>query len=212
MTFYRRIGKRVLDVVIVLAASPVVLALTGVVWLLVRARMGGPALFNQVRPGLRGQPFVLRKFRTMDDTRDEVGRLLPDAQRLTSLGRWLRASSLDELPQLWNVLRGDMSLVGPRPLLVSYLDRYDETQARRHDVRPGVAGWAQVNGRNQIDWDSRLRLDVWYVDNLSFQLDMMILWRTIFRVLSRHGVSTQEGATMPEFVGGRSHRSADDDK
>ncbi len=178
--------------------SPVLLGL-GV---LVRWRLGSPVLFRQERPGLHGAPFTMLKFRTMTDARDASGGLLPDVERLTGFGRFLRASSLDELPELWNVLRGEMSLVGPRPLLVQYLDRYTPEQARRHDVRPGITGWAQVNGRNALSWDEKFALDVWYVDHASLGLDLKILWLTLRKVFVREGISADQHATMPEFLGG----------
>jgi lipopolysaccharide/colanic/teichoic acid biosynthesis glycosyltransferase len=167
----------------------------------VRRRIGVPVLFRQIRPGLAGRPFELLKFRTMTDERGPDGQLLPDKDRLTPFGRWLRASSLDELPELWNVLKGEMSLVGPRPLLVEYLPRYTPEQARRHEVRPGITGWAQVNGRNAISWEEKFKLDVWYVDNQSLWLDLKILWLTIKKVLVRDGISAQGDATMPKFTG-----------
>jgi lipopolysaccharide/colanic/teichoic acid biosynthesis glycosyltransferase len=169
--------------------------------LLVRATMGGPVLFRQVRPGRGGRLFQVYKFRTMLDAHDADGHPLPDEQRLTRTGRFLRATSLDELPQLWNVLRGDMSLVGPRPLLVEYLPRYSAEQARRHDVLPGITGWAQVNGRNALGWDERFRLDVWYVDHWSLALDVKILALTLLRVVQRQGISFSGEATMFKFLG-----------
>jgi lipopolysaccharide/colanic/teichoic acid biosynthesis glycosyltransferase len=169
--------------------------------LLIRLRLGSPVFFRQMRPGLQGKPFEMVKFRTMTDASDSHGLLLPDGQRMTPLGRWLRATSLDELPELWNVLRGDMSLVGPRPLLMEYLPLYSSEQARRHEVLPGVTGWAQVNGRNAIDWEQRFALDVWYVDHRSFWLDLRILWLTVRKVLQREGISAQGEATMPKFRG-----------
>jgi lipopolysaccharide/colanic/teichoic acid biosynthesis glycosyltransferase len=167
----------------------------------VRRELGSPVFFCQMRPGLHGRPFRMIKFRTMTDARASDGRLLPDADRLTAFGRFLRASSLDELPELWNVLKGDMSLVGPRPLLVEYLPLYSRVQARRHDVRPGITGWAQVNGRNALSWDRKLELDVWYVDNRSLWLDLRILWLTLRKVLARDGISAPGEATMPRFTG-----------
>lgn len=163
--------------------------------------MGRPVLFRQQRPGQGGRPFGMFKFRTMSDARDADGRLLSDGERLTRVGRLLRSSSLDELPELWNVLKGDMSLVGPRPLLVAYLDRYTPEQARRHDVKPGVTGWAQVNGRNAISWDEKFALDTWYVDNRSFWLDLKILYATVMQVVRRKDINSAEAATMPEFLG-----------
>lgn len=167
----------------------------------VRRKLGSPVLFTQVRPGLHGKPFRMVKFRTMTDARDASGALLPDAQRLTPFGRFLRASSLDELPELWNVLRGEMSLVGPRPLLMEYLPLYSIEQARRHEVRPGITGWAQVNGRNAISWADKFALDVWYVDHCSLRLDIKILWLTVKKVLVRDGISAAGEATMPKFRG-----------
>lgn len=170
----------------------------------VRRKLGSPVLFTQVRPGLQGKPFRMVKFRTMTDECDASGSLLPDAQRLTPFGRFLRASSLDELPELWNVLRGEMSLVGPRPLLMEYLPLYSPEQIRRHEVRPGITGWAQVNGRNTINWDDKFRLDVWYVDHRSLFLDIWILWLTMRKVLIRDGISAPGEATMPRFEGDKS--------
>ena len=167
----------------------------------VRRKLGSPVFFRQIRPGLHGKQFEMVKFRTMTDERGPDGALLPDAQRLTPFGRFLRASSLDELPELWNVLRGDMSLVGPRPLLMEYLPLYTAQQMRRHEVKPGITGWAQVNGRNAITWEEKFRLDVWYVDNRSFILDMKILWMTVWQVLVGSGVSADQHATMPPFTG-----------
>ncbi len=164
-----------------------------------RRKLGSPVFFTQVRPGLHSKPFCMVKFRTMTDARDINGALLPDAQRLTPFGRFLRASSLDELPELWNVLRGEMSLVGPRPLLMEYLPLYSSEQARRHEVRPGITGWAQVNGRNAISWADKFALDVWYVDHRTFWLDLRILWLTVRKVLMRDGISAPGDATMPEF-------------
>ena len=168
---------------------------------LVRRKLGSPVFFSQVRPGLHGKPFLMVKFRTMTDARDANGALLPDAQRLKPFGRFLRASSLDELPELWNVLKGEMSLVGPRPLLMEYLPLYTPEQARRHEVRPGITGWAQVNGRNAISWADKFALDVWYVDHHSLWLDVQILWRTVRKVLVRDGISAPGDATMPKFEG-----------
>ncbi len=167
----------------------------------IRRQMGSPVLFRQVRPGLNGKPFRMIKFRTMRDATDSAGKPLSDAERLTPLGRFLRATSLDELPELWNVLKGEMSLVGPRPLLMEYLPLYSPEQARRHEVRPGVTGWAQVNGRNAIGWDEKFALDVWYVENRSFALDLKILWLTIRKVIFRDGISAEGEATMPKFTG-----------
>lgn len=180
-----------------LVAGPVLLVLAACI----RVRMGAPVLFRQRRPGRHGEPFVMYKFRTMIGAADDQGRPLDDAQRLTPLGRFLRASSLDELPELWNVLRGDMSLVGPRPLLMEYLPLYSRHQARRHEVPPGITGWAQVNGRNALSWEEKFELDVWYVDNQSLWLDVKILALTILRVLQRQGISAQGEATMTRFTG-----------
>lgn len=165
--------------------------------------LGFPVLFTQRRPGLQRKPFHMYKFRTMSEARDTSGRLLPDENRLTRLGRILRATSLDELPELWNVLRGDMSLVGPRPLLMEYLEHYSPEQARRHEVRPGITGWAQVNGRNTLSWEDKFRLDIWYVDNQSLWLDVRILVRTVVRVLSGKDISAMGHATMPPFTGSK---------
>lgn len=182
-----------------LLLAPPLLALT---WL-VHRKLGSPAFFRQMRPGLHGKPFKMVKFRTMTDAVGPDGALLPDADRLTSFGRFLRASSLDELPGLWNVLKGDMSLVGPRPLLMEYLPLYSPEQARRHEVRPGITGWAQVNGRNAISWDDKFRLDVWYVDHRSLWLDLKILWLTVKKVLLRDGISAAGEATMSRFTGNK---------
>ena len=168
---------------------------------LVRRKLGSPVFFRQVRPGLDGKPFEMVKFRTMTDERSPDGQLQPDAVRLTAFGRFLRSTSLDELPELWNVLKGDMSLVGPRPLLMEYLPLYTPEQARRHEVRPGVTGWAQVNGRNAISWEEKFELDVWYVDHQSLWLDIKILWLTVKKVLVREGISAAGDATMPIFKG-----------
>src|SRR5690554_576792 len=195
--------KRLFDIVIssllLILLSPVLLVLS----ILVRITLGSPVLFRQVRPGLHGRPFTMYKFRTMTDERDIQGRLLPDEQRLTKLGRFLRSTSLDELPELFNVLKGDMSLVGPRPLLMEYLPLYTPEQARRHEVRPGITGWAQVNGRNAIDWEEKFALDVWYVDHRTIGLDLYVLCMTVKKVLMRENVSGQGEATMSKFTGGR---------
>lgn len=175
--------------------------LLGAVALLVRLRLGRPVLFRQRRPGLHGKPFMMYKFRTMTDDRDAEGGLLPDGERLTPFGRFLRSTSLDELPELFNVLKGEMSLVGPRPLLMAYLDRYTPHQARRHEVRPGITGWAQINGRNAISWEEKFDLDVWYVNNGTFLLDLRILALTVAKVLRREGISGEGQATMSEFSG-----------
>ena len=194
-------GKRFFDILGALAGlavlSPVLLTLA----FLVRRRMGPPAIFTQRRAGLKGKPFVLYKFRTMSGSRDERGELLPDEARLTEFGQFLRRWSLDELPQLWNVLKGDMSLVGPRPLLLDYVPLYNETQRKRLDVKPGVTGWAQINGRNAIGWDEKFALDVWYVEHHHLGLDMKILLRTVLKILKREGISAAGEATMPRFMG-----------
>lgn len=199
--FYRRWGKRLFDLAVAVPALVVLGPVLGVLALLVRWQLGAPVLFRQQRPGLHGRPFTLYKFRTMTEARDAEGRLLPDAERLTPFGRFLRSTSLDELPELFNVVRGDMSLVGPRPLLMQYLERYTPTQRRRHEVRPGITGWAQVNGRNALDWPQRLALDVWYVDHLSFALDLRIIFITMVKILRREGISEPGQATMREFMG-----------
>jgi sugar transferase EpsL len=191
--------KRVFDVVVSATALVVLAPVMGLIALAVWRTMGRPVLFRQARPGLHGKPFVMYKFRTMRDLRDAEGNLLPDEARLTPFGRWLRTTSLDELPELVNVLRGEMSLVGPRPLLMEYLERYTPEQARRHEVKPGITGWAQIHGRNNLSWEERFRLDVWYVDHWSLWLDLKILWRTLWMVLRREGISAQGHATMPRF-------------
>ncbi len=178
-----------------------ILPLLLVIVLLVRVKLGAPVLFKQHRPGLNGQPFYVSKFRTMTDAKNEAGELLPDDQRLSGFGKLLRKTSLDELPQLFNVLKGDLSFVGPRPLLMEYLPLYSPEQMRRHDVKPGITGWAQVNGRNAISWEERFALDVWYVENQSFILDLKIFWLTALKVFKRDGVSAEGHATMPKFTG-----------
>lgn len=185
------IGLIVLSPVLAFAAVAVLISI------------GRPILFRQVRPGLNEQPFTMLKFRTMSDARDLSGDLLYDGDRLTRVGRALRANSIDELPELWNVLKGEMSLVGPRPLLMAYLGRYTAEQARRHHVKPGVTGWAQINGRNALSWDEKFKLDVWYVDNRSIWLDLRILAATVMHVVRRTGINSAESATMPEFIGGK---------
>lgn len=193
--------KRLFDIaasaVLLLALAPVML----VIGVLVAWRMGTPVLFRQARPGRDGRPFTMFKFRTMKDAVAADGTPLPDFERITPLGLFLRASSLDELPELWNVLKGEMSLVGPRPLLMDYLPLYTPEQARRHDVRPGITGWAQVNGRNALSWEEKFALDVWYVDNRSFALDLRILFLTVAKVVRREGVNTAADITMPRFTG-----------
>jgi sugar transferase EpsL len=193
--------KRLFDVLVasflLVAMSPVMAVVAAVI----AVKLGTPVLFRQQRPGLNGEPFEMIKFRTMSDARDANGELLPDEERLGGLGKFLRKTSLDEFPELWNVLKGDMSLVGPRPLLMRYLDRYTPEQARRHEVRPGITGWAQVNGRNALSWEEKFEHDVWYVDNRSFWLDIRILWRTVWNVLAGSDTSADGHATMPEFMG-----------
>jgi len=193
--------KRLFDMVC--AAAALVLLALPLLWLAwrVRSRLGSPVLFRQQRPGLHGRPFVMFKFRTMTDARDAQGALRPDAERLTAFGRWLRATSLDELPELINVLRGEMSLVGPRPLLMEYLPLYSKEQMRRHDVRPGITGWAQVNGRNALRWEDKFALDLWYVDHRSFRLDLRILALTVLQVLRRDGINAPGEATAAPFTG-----------
>ncbi|MEJ5363535.1 MAG: sugar transferase [Desulfosoma sp.] len=194
-------NKRLLDLAVAglgfLAVSP----LMWLIALVIRVTQGSPIFFTQVRPGKGGRPFRIVKFRTMNNARGPDGRLLPDAERLTSVGRFLRSTSLDELPELYNVLKGDMSMVGPRPLLMQYLDRYTPEQARRHEVKPGLTGWAQVNGRNALSWEEKFKLDVWYVDNWSLALDLKILFMTVVKVLRREGISQPGEATMEEFLG-----------
>ena len=195
------VSKRIFDLVLVVPAlvvlSPFLLALM----MVSRVSLGRPVFYRQARPGLDGRIFHIYKFRTMTDARKPDGGLLPDRERLTRFGRFLRSTSLDELPELWNILRGEMSWVGPRPLLVKYLPRYSPEQARRHEVKPGLTGWAQVNGRNAIGWEERLRLDVWYVDHRSLALDAKILFLTVWKALRRDGIHQEGFATMPEFMG-----------
>jgi len=195
--------KRIIDIIGALVglivSSPIMLIVSLIIYL----TMGRPVFFKQLRPGLNGKPFVIYKFRTMLDLRDKDGNLLPDEKRITAIGKFLRSTTLDELPEFWNVLKGDMSLVGPRPLLVEYLPRYTPEQARRHNVKPGMTGWAQVNGRNAITWEEKFKLDVWYVDNWNIPLDLKIIFLTILKVFKREGVSAEGYATMPEFVGSK---------
>lgn len=195
--------KHIFDLCITIIGILLILPFMLVLAVLVRIKLGGPILFRQNRPGLHGKPFEMVKFRTMTNERDAEGLLLPDAERLTSFGRFLRNSSFDELPELINVLRGEMSLVGPRPLLMEYLPLYSAEQARRHEVPPGITGWAQVNGRNAISWEDKFKLDVWYVDNHSFWLDLKILWMTFAKVFKREGISQEGQATMSEFTGSK---------
>jgi sugar transferase EpsL len=197
--------KRFIDIMVSLFALILLLPILGILYCVVFFFLGSSAIFQQKRAGFRGRPFVIYKFRTMNDFSDENGDLLPDNLRLTRLGNFLRKASLDELPGLWNVLKGDMSLVGPRPLCLEYLPLYSKIQARRHDVNPGITGWAQVNGRNAISWEEKFKLDVWYVDNVSFLLDIKILWLTIFKVLFARGVNQEGQATMERFMGTHEH-------
>jgi lipopolysaccharide/colanic/teichoic acid biosynthesis glycosyltransferase len=207
-------AKRALDFTVatvgLILLSPLIAVTAVAIWIL----LGPPVLFRQKRPGYHAQPFILLKFRTMTEARSTEGALLPDTQRLTNFGKFLRALSLDELPQLWNVLRGEMSLVGPRPLLVQYLDRYTAEQARRHNVRPGLTGWAQINGRNATTWEERFACDSWYVDHASFALDLRILALTALRVLQRRGATAGKSPTMPEFMGAAAmaRKASADDK
>jgi len=196
-----QVVKRLFDLLIAGIALVVLSPLLLMLAVLVRLSVGSPILFRQLRPGLHGRPFTLYKFRTMTGARDANGHLLPDADRLTPFGRFLRSTSLDELPELWNVLKGDMSLVGPRPLLMRYLDRYTPEQARRHEVKPGLTGWAQVNGRNALTWEERFDLDVWYVDNDSLWLDLRIIALTAWKILKREGIRQPGQATVEEFMG-----------
>ncbi|WP_136514309.1 sugar transferase [Geomonas edaphica] len=196
--------KRVFDFIVALVALALLSPFLCVFAVLVRIKLGSPVFFRQQRPGFQSKLFYVIKFRTMTDERDVDGRLLPDEARLTSFGKFLRQTSIDELPQLLNVLRGELSLVGPRPLLTQYLGRYSAEQARRHDVKPGITGWAQVNGRNAITWEDKFKLDVWYVDNHSFWLDLKILWMTVQKVFVREGINHPGKATMEEFMGAKS--------
>ncbi|WP_313292780.1 sugar transferase [Rhizobium rhizoryzae] len=193
--------KRLIDIAASAAALFVLAPALTLLWILARLQMGAPALFRQPRPGLGGRPFQMIKFRTMRDAVGHDGQPLPDAERLTPFGKWLRSTSLDELPELWNVLKGEMSLVGPRPLLMEYLPLYSSQQARRHEVRPGLTGWAQVNGRNAIDWEEKFALDVWYVDHQSFWLDFQIILLTFKKIFAREGITGEGSATMQRFTG-----------
>ena len=201
MTFYAKAGKRLVDLALTLPAMLLILPICLVIALCVRIFLGAPVLFRQVRPGKDGKPFEMLKFRTMTDARDASGDLLPDGDRLTPFGIWLRSTSLDELPELLNVIRGEMSLVGPRPLLMRYLPRYSAEQYRRHDCLPGVTGWAQVNGRNALDWPSKFRLDVWYVERMSLSLDLKILCLTVWKLVRREGITQPGQSTASEFMG-----------
>jgi lipopolysaccharide/colanic/teichoic acid biosynthesis glycosyltransferase len=194
--------KRLFDSIGSLAAIIVLSPILVLLYFRIKREMGAPVLFCQTRPGLDGKPFQMYKFRTMKDATDADGNVLPDRDRITPLGQKLRSSSLDELPEFWNVLRGEMSMVGPRPLLMEYLPLYSKRQARRHDVRPGVTGWAQVNGRNTVSWKEKFELDVWYVENRTLWLDIKILWMTVKKVLKKDGISADGEATMSKFTGG----------
>lgn len=198
---YKSLFKPLLDRLLALFLGILLLPIVAATIILVRIKLGSPVFFRQQRPGMHGKSFTLIKFRTMTNTRDANGVILPDADRLTPFGKFLRSTSLDELPELWNVLCGEMSFVGPRPLLMRYLERYSPEQARRHEVRPGITGWAQVNGRNAVDWPERFSLDVWYVDNVSLLLDLRILFMTVRAVFKREGISQEGQATMQEFRG-----------
>lgn len=195
------LNKRLLDLFLILISAPLTLPVLLILSLLTLVFHGTPILFTQIRPGYKGKPFKMYKFRSMTNARDSQGNLLPDEARLTRFGKFLRASSLDELPELLNVLRGEMSLVGPRPLLMQYLSRYSPEQARRHDVYPGISGWAQINGRNNLSWQDKFELDVWYVDHRSIALDLKIILRTLIKVIQREGISEPGNATAREFMG-----------
>lgn len=196
-----RLRKRIFDLVICAALLILLAPVLGLIALLVRLSLGKPILFRQTRPGLHGKPFKIYKFRTMSDARDMDGNLLPDEERCPVFGRFLRSASLDELPEIWNVIRGEMSLVGPRPLVMEYLERYNAEQARRNDVLPGITGWAQINGRNAISWQDKFKLDVWYVDHWSLWLDLKILAYTAIKVFTREGISAPGALTATEFMG-----------
>jgi len=198
---YRRWGKRFLDLVLTIPGLIVLYPVMAIIALLIREKIGGPVFFRQQRPGLYGKTFTLYKFRTMIDVRGDQSKCLPDIKRLTSIGQILRRLSLDELPELWNIVKGEMSFVGPRPLLMQYLERYTPEQERRHEVKPGITGWAQINGRNALTWEERFKLDVWYVDHVSFWLDVKILTLTVWKVIKREGINQRGQATMSEFLG-----------
>ncbi|KJS66646.1 MAG: sugar transferase [Peptococcaceae bacterium BICA1-7] len=193
----KRLFDLFLSLILVFALLPIILSIA----ILVRVKLGSPVLFTQMRPGLHGRPFYLYKFRSMTDQRDQYGNLLPDNDRLTTFGKIIRRLSFDELPQLFNVIKGDLSLVGPRPLLMEYLPLYSPEQSRRHEVRPGITGWAQVNGRNAITWNEKFKLDVWYVDNKSFLIDIKILWLTFIKVIRSEGINQQGQATVEKYRG-----------
>jgi len=203
---YRSYGKNFIDFVVTMIAFILTFPVFILIYFLIRVRLGGPVFFKQTRAGINGNLFTLYKFRTMKDLRGKDGSLLDDVDRLEGFGRWMRKWSLDELPELYNILKGDMSLVGPRPLLPQYLDRYTPEQVRRHEVKPGLTGWAQINGRNAISWEEKFKLDVWYVGNRSIWLDMKIVAMTVVKVVRGEGISAEGEATMTEFMGGRDRR------
>jgi sugar transferase EpsL len=203
-----QIHKRIFDLILVIPSLIVLSPVLIILYVLNAILLGTPVIYRQIRPGLRGEPFYIFKFRTMTDARDADGVLLADVVRLTSFGRFLRSTSLDELPELFNILKGDMSLVGPRPLLMQYLPRYTSEQARRHEVKPGLTGWAQINGRNAISWEEKFQLDIWYVDNWSLALDIKIIFLTIIKILKREGISQEGQATMSEFMGEQASKSS----
>ena len=201
-SFYAKYIKRILDIICALSAMIVFCWLYAIVAILVRVKLGSPVIFKQARPGKDEKIFNLYKFRSMADERDENGELLPDDVRLTKFGRWLRSTSLDELPEAWNILKGDMSVIGPRPLLVKYLPRYNKHQKHRHDVRPGLSGWAQVHGRNTVTWEEKFDLDVWYTEHVSFGVDVKIIWKSVvLAFVKRDGINSATAATMEEFMG-----------
>ncbi|MBN2282916.1 MAG: sugar transferase [Deltaproteobacteria bacterium] len=202
---HKKPGRQLFDLAIAVPSMIILVPVLCVIGFLVRLKIGSPVLFRQIRPGLHGRPFTIYKFRTMTDERNKDGSLLPDRHRLTKFGRFLRSTSLDELPELLNVLKGDMSVVGPRPLLMQYLERYTPEQARRHEVKPGITGWAQINGRNAITWEEKFQYDVWYVDNQSFWLDLKIIILTIWKILKREGINQPGQATMEEFIGSKNN-------
>jgi len=197
----KHILKRIIDIIASFAGLLLMCPVLLIIAVMVRFKLGSPILFKQQRPGLNGEPFYMYKFRTMTDQRDEQGKLLPDQQRLPKFGQLLRSTSLDELPELLCVLNGDMSLVGPRPLMMKYLPRYTPEQARRHEVKPGITGWAQINGRNAVSWEDKFKLDVWYVDNWNIWLDIKILFKTVMLVFQREGITQEGHVTMTEFMG-----------
>lgn len=201
MSFYKKYGKRIFDLLITIPVFVMLSPVMGITAVLVAGKLGRPVLFVQKRPGYKERIFKMYKFRSMTDERDEQGELLPDDVRLTTFGKWLRSTSLDELPELFNILKGDMSLVGPRPLLIQYLPLYNSRQRRRHDVRPGITGLAQINGRNRISWEEKFEYDVQYVETLSFGRDIRILFETIFKVFQREGINSENAATMEDFTG-----------